>query len=98
MRGNHTLFALLATVAVGLTLALPVQAAHRDALGRYVVVLKATVPSAAVVAKDHAAKQGAQVQRVYESALKGYAAIIPQSRLAAIRADSRVSYVETDRA
>src|SRR5207244_11360380 len=87
---------VLVALVVALTAALPVQAA-RDQVGaqRYIVVLNKSVVSAAAVANEHA-RGGAQVDLVFENALKGYAAVIPNDRLAAIRADKRVAYVEQD--
>jgi subtilisin family serine protease len=62
---------------------------------RYVVVLKTAVnPSA--VASLHAARYGAQVEFVYGHALAGYSAVIPAHRLAEVRADENVAYVEAD--
>lgn len=48
------------------------------------------------VASEHARKHGASVKHVYGHALAGYSAAIPSSRVAAVRADSRVAYVERD--
>ena len=65
------------------------------AVGRYIVVLEpGSAPDA--VASEHARKHGAQIGFVYEHALKGYSAVIPEARLAALRADDRVAYVERD--
>jgi subtilisin family serine protease len=96
MRERHAFLTLAAACVAVLVLALPVEAAPKDAVGNYIVVLKPSVPSAATVAKDHGLHLGAHVRLVYEKALKGYAASIPASRLAAIRADQRVAYVEPD--
>lgn len=64
--------------------------------GRYVVVLKDSVSSSKAVASEHARDHRAEIGFVYAHALKGYSAVIPESRLAAIRRDSRVAYVEPD--
>ncbi len=105
----HVLTAL--TVLVGSALAVgPATAAaptldrsSRDATsssssetGRYVVVLKSSVSRSGVVAEEHARRYGATVSKIYRSALKGYAATIPDSRLASLRADSRVDFVAPD--
>lgn len=62
----------------------------------YIVVLKGTVASPQQVANEHAQQHAVTVSFVYEFALKGYAARIPAQRLAAVRADPRVAYVEAD--
>jgi len=63
---------------------------------RYIVVLKDGVADSAAVARDQARRNGADVGFVYDHALKGYSAVIPSERLAALRADSRVDYVVPD--
>jgi subtilisin family serine protease len=63
---------------------------------RYIVVLKDGVPSSSEVASEHSRQHGAAVGFVYGHALKGYSAVIPSERLAALRADSRVDYVVPD--
>jgi subtilisin family serine protease len=63
---------------------------------RYIVVLKDGVRDPGAVAREHARRDAAQIGFVYHNALKGYAARIPAARLAAVRADSRVAYVEPD--
>jgi hypothetical protein len=62
---------------------------------RYIVVLKNAVDSNAV-ANLHAARYGASVEHVWSSALHGYSAVIPNDRVAALRADQNVAYVEPD--
>lgn len=64
--------------------------------GRYIVVLRDDVPSAAAVARDLAARHGVAVSHVYEAALKGFAADVPAGRLLALQLDPRVSFVEPD--
>ena len=66
-----------------------------DAAGDYIVVLSDAV-DAGQVADDHARRHGAAVRHVYRNGLKGYAARLPASRLAAVRTDPRVAYVEPD--
>ena len=63
--------------------------------GSYVVVLKEGGDSSGVAA-EHGRRFSAEVSHVYGSALKGYAARIPAARLAHLRADPRVAYVEPD--
>ncbi|MBD0328907.1 MAG: S8 family peptidase [Thermoleophilia bacterium] len=89
---------LLATVAAlsAFLLAIPAQARVDDAAAdRYIVVLKDGIDAAAV-ASQHARAHGAGIAHVYGHALNGYAAVIPNQRVAAIRSDSRVAYVEPD--
>jgi len=61
----------------------------------FVVVLRDGVDPARV-ADEHARHLGAEVGRIYRAALNGYAARIPAGRLAELRADARVAYVEAD--
>jgi len=62
---------------------------------RYIVVLKNAVDSNAV-ASLHAQRYGASVDHVWSSALHGYSAVIPNDRVAALRTDQNVAYVELD--
>lgn len=62
----------------------------------YIVVLKDRGASSGAVASEHARKYGASVKHVYGHTLGGYAATIPSNRVDAVRADSRVAYVERD--
>jgi aqualysin 1 len=80
------LLALLVSVSI---------AGAAPAPGRYIVVLKPGTDSGAV-ASDHARRYGASPYHVYGTALKGYAATIPNDRVAAVRGDDRVAYVEPD--
>lgn len=62
---------------------------------RYIVVLEEDAnPDEA--AREHAQIHGARIGFVYRHALKGYSAVIPDARVAAVRADDRVAYVEPD--
>jgi subtilisin len=70
--------------------------ASAGTVGRYIVVLRDGADSAAV-AREHAATYGASVSYVYRAALRGYAATIPDARLAALRADPAVAFVSADR-
>jgi subtilisin family serine protease len=62
---------------------------------RRIVVLHDNADSDAV-ARDHGRRHGAQVERVYRSALKGYAAVLNDKAAAAIASDPRVDFVELD--
>jgi len=61
---------------------------------QYIIVLKDGV-SANQVASEHE-KKGAQVLHVYEKAINGFAAVVPNQLLDAIKKDSRIAYVEQD--
>ena len=61
----------------------------------YIVVLKDGIDPGRAAA-DHARRLGAEVGHLYRAALNGYAARIPAGRLAELRADPRVDYVEAD--
>jgi subtilisin len=86
----------LLPLVLALALAVPAVAASSGAVGRYIVVLRDGA-SPAAVANEHATKFGASVSHVYVAALHGYAATIPNARLADVRADARVAFVSADR-
>jgi subtilisin family serine protease len=65
------------------------------ASGGYIVVLKSGADASAVSA-EHAQRFGLNVGFVYTNALNGYSAVVPADSLGAVRADSRVAYVEPD--
>jgi hypothetical protein len=90
---SRTLPAVLAAAVLGL-LALPAVAAAEPQ--RSIVVLGAGAGDPAVVAREHGRRFGADVGRVYHTALRGYAAAVPAERLTALRDDPRVAYVEPD--
>ncbi len=91
--------ALLAVAVATLAVVLPVSAQADNGTGngpdRYIVVLKDAVDSDAV-ANLHANRYGAQVDHVYNFALHGYSAVIPNDRVAALRSDENVSFVSED--
>jgi subtilisin family serine protease len=64
--------------------------------GRYIVVLRDDVRRPAALAARQAERYGLEVSHVYRHALKGYAATIPASRLAAVRSDPSVEFVSVD--
>ena len=64
---------------------------------RYIVVLEDGAGQAPVqAANEHARRYGLQVRHVYQNAIKGYAAVIPNERVADVRDDERVAHVEQD--
>ena len=93
--------AVLAAAFVLVASLLPLAASAENGNGngngtsRYIVVLKDAVDSDAV-ANLHANKYGAAVDHVYNFALHGYSAVIPNNRVAALRADENVSFVSED--
>ena len=87
-----TLFAATLTVP-GVSDAAP--APPQGSPGSYIVVLH-DGNDPRPVAADHNRRLDAKVTHVYSAALNGYAARVPPARLANLRADPRVSYVEAD--
>jgi subtilisin family serine protease len=88
---------ILVAVLAALVFVLPLSAlgAGEPGADRYIVVLKNAVDSSAV-ANLHAVRYGASVEHVWSSALHGYSAVIPNDRVAALRADQNVAFVELD--
>lgn len=88
---------LLALLFAALVAVLPISAQATGAPGsaRYIVVLKNAVDSQAV-AHLHSARYGASVDHIWSVALHGYSAVIPNDRVAALRADQNVAYVVPD--
>ncbi len=84
---------MILALLISFTFTTPIQAAPNAE--SYIVVFKnaidvgSTVPA---IAQAH----GLQVGFVYEHALKGMSAVVPEGRLAALQNDPRVAYVETD--
>src|SRR5947208_793170 len=87
---------LVAALAVpAFLLALPAQADSGGRAGSYIVVRKDAAGPAAV-ANIHSNKYGAKIDAVWGHALHGYAAVIPNDRVAELRADANVRYVVAD--
>jgi aqualysin 1 len=91
---RRSLLLAAALTALASVLVMSAQASGPGA-DRYIVVLKNAVDSNAV-ANLHAERYGASVEHVWSSALHGYSAVIPNDRVAAVRADQNVAYVELD--
>ncbi|MGH2473524.1 MAG: S8 family peptidase [Candidatus Limnocylindria bacterium] len=89
-----TLAFALAISALGAT---PADAAAASVNGAdsYIIVLNDGVDPTSI-AQQHAARFGLTLGFVYEHALRGYSAIVPGVRLAALRAAANVKYVEPD--
>jgi aqualysin 1 len=64
---------------------------------RYIVVLKKGPSDPGRAANGMARRYGLGGGPVYSHALKGFSAVIPNERVAAVRADERVEYVEPDK-
>jgi aqualysin 1 len=86
---------LTALACAATVVAVPAQAGGGPGADRYIVVLKNAVDPGAV-AKLHANKFGAKVDEVWGNALHGYAAAVPNSKVAELRADENVAYVVDD--
>jgi subtilisin family serine protease len=86
---------LVVVVMAALLLCAAASASAR--MGRYIVVFKPSVQHPGAVAGQQERRYGVEANRVYGAALDGYAGEIPRARLAAVRADSRVAYVERDK-
>ena len=93
MRRCTLLVAFLAVFAS--VLPLSAEAADGTGADRYIVVLKDAVDSNAV-ATLHGARYGVGVDAVWAHALHGYAAVIPNDRVAQVRGDQNVAYVVPD--
>jgi subtilisin family serine protease len=94
MRRRTALLGCVVVVLLSL-LAVPAQAGEGGNPNRYIVVLKDAVDPDAV-ARLHAQRYGAAVEDVWGHALHGYSAVIPNDRVAALRSEATVSYVEAD--
>jgi subtilisin len=74
-----------------------VSAQAPPAAAAYIVVLQDDTPNVPAVASEHARAYGLTVGHMYQSALRGYAAVIPLARLGAVQNDPRVRFVSEDR-
>ena len=89
------------TIALALAAAFAGTFATRQLLGQgvsrhYIVVFHDDERNAPGLASEHARAHGASLSHVYQSALKGYAATIPDARIDDIRRDPRVAFVSED--
>ncbi len=90
------------TIALAIAAAFAGTFATRQLLGQgvsrhYIVVFHDDERNAPGLASEHARAYGASLSHVYQSALKGYAATIPDARIDDIRRDPRVAFVSEDR-
>lgn len=72
-------------------------AASQPIAGRYIVVFKDSVANPAAEAANLARGLGGQLHHAYTSAIKGFAASLPDAALQALRNNPNVDYVEQDR-
>jgi subtilisin len=63
---------------------------------QYIVVFNDAVTDPPGLARAMAVAHGLELRHTYAHALKGFAAVVPAGRLAALRADPRVRYVTPD--
>lgn len=83
------------TLLLFLIVATPARADH-GATHRFVIVLAESVERPADVAAEHQHRYGGDILHVYNHALNGYAAALPEDGAAAIARDPRVLFVEPD--
>ena len=81
-------------LAAGMALTQPPQSGGP---GHYIVVLDNSVSDPGQTANAMAQRHGLGVGFVYSHALDGFSAVIPNERVATVRADGRVDYVERDK-
>ena len=63
---------------------------------QYIVVFKSDVADVDALARSLVALHGGSLRHTYKSALKGFAARLPDAVVAALRADPRIDYIEPD--
>src|SRR2546425_3887567 len=75
----------------------PARSALVDAdAGQYIVVFRDGVADPATLAQSLVSAQGGSLRHTYTSALKGFAASLPEAAVAGLRLDPLVAYVEPD--
>lgn len=84
------------TLAAGPALAAPSVGPASLTSSRYIVVLEDGV-KAASVATSHAERFGLKTRHVYQSALQGYSATMPDALAQTLEASPQVAYVQRDR-
>lgn len=98
-RGALAVLALIGALLVAIPASAQPESSNGQGQGqpdRYIVTLRDNVQSARSVADEHSRSKGAQVRHVYEHALRGYSARIPDHRVDDVRADPRVLSVVPD--
>src|SRR2546425_13213723 len=75
----------------------PARSAVVDAdAGQYIVVFRDGVADPATLAQSLVSAQGGSLRHTYTSALKGFAASLPEAAVARLRLDPLVAYEEPD--
>lgn len=98
MRKIYILPLLIFALAVlGLTQVYGSNGSGDRVAGQYIVVLKDGVEYPLAVATEMSAKHGLGIIHAYQHAIKGFAATIPDGKLASVKNDSRVEFVSEDR-
>ena len=97
MRNISILLALVATTTLLAAGVAVTQVPESRASNHYIIVLDDDVDSPSHVANRIARRQNLEVGFVYSNALNGFSATIPEGRLAAVRSNPRVDYVEPDK-
>jgi subtilisin len=87
---------LVAVLCLFLFSAVPIARSAPSPTKRYIVVLKNRVVDPGAVARRQVASVGGTLSHVYRYALKGYSAVIPVDRLAALEAQPDVDFVSED--
>ena len=64
--------------------------------GQYIVVFKDSVANPGAAAKETAKKHDLTLKHIYQAALKGFSAEVPEGRLRALEKDPKVAYVEAE--
>ena len=92
------LFAFLAFALIIITTPAKAQGIPENVIpGHYIVVFNDDVRLPGDAASDIARTHALGLGHIYRTAIQGFSAQIPTRRLALIRADSRVAYIEPDR-
>ena len=96
-RGTHLVHAVVAMLLVLASVGLVTPAAQGQELpGRYIVVFNDNVPDPAAAAAELGRARGFTVNHVYQFALKGFSATLPDAALAALQRNPQVAYIEPD--
>jgi subtilisin family serine protease len=96
MHQRHVAAAVALAILAAAFIALPGQAASGQASQRYIIVLEDSVADVDAAVADQSRRSGAQAQRIFRHALKGWVARLTTAQLALVTADPRVAFVERD--
>ena len=76
---------------------MPKSSPQQKISGRYIVVLRDSVPDAEAAARRMSKRHRFNLRHVYRHALRGFAAQIPDAILPILRQDSNIAFIEPDR-